>query len=304
MSYSVPNESGSVLSDVTLINDSMFISSGGTAVNTVVDDYAQMDVYSGGSAMQTALTGYDARINVYSGGLADGVTGTDSYNALIVYDGGTVKNAVLDNYGRVYVYAGGVISGLELLTAYGSCYGEISGLVMNNVNAWMNVYEGGTLYFDISEDLPNALPHMCKGGFLNRHALTIKPGTFMETIYGDSDIRVNSRHHQCICDVAENFEATGWCPDDVIEVIDERLNVNLTTNLIAYDWDEITKQYTTLQYGDTGDAVKALQRKLKELGYFTGSIGGNYLTITPTAVEDYQRANGLTVDGVATPDLR
>ena len=145
MSYSVPNESGSVLSDVTLINDSMFISSGGTAVNTVVDDYAQMDVYSGGSAMQTALTGYDARINVYSGGLADGVTGTDSYNALIVYDGGTVKNAVLDNYGRVYVYAGGVISGLELLTAYGSCYGEISGLVMNNVNAWMNVYEGGKL---------------------------------------------------------------------------------------------------------------------------------------------------------------
>ncbi len=86
----------------------------------------------------------------------------------------------------------------------------------------LNVYEGGTLYFDISEDLPKALPHMCKGGFLNRHALNIKPGSFMETIYGDSDIRVNSRHHQCICDVAENFEATGWCPDEVIEVIESR----------------------------------------------------------------------------------
>ena len=37
---------------------------------------------------------------------------------------------------------------------------------------------------------------------------------------------------------------------DVIEVIDERLNVNITTNLIAYDWDEITKQYTSLQFGN------------------------------------------------------
>ena len=86
----------------------------------------------------------------------------------------------------------------------------------------LNVYEGGSLYFDISEDLPKALPHMCKGGFLNRHALNIKPGSFMETIYGDSDIRVNSRHHQCICDVADKFEVTGWCPDYDIEVIESR----------------------------------------------------------------------------------
>ena len=87
----------------------------------------------------------------------------------------------------------------------------------------LNVYEGGSLYFDISEDIPNAMPHMCKGGFLNRHALNITPGSFMETIYGDSDIRVNSRHHQCICDVADNFEVTGRCPgDNVIEVIESR----------------------------------------------------------------------------------
>ena len=86
----------------------------------------------------------------------------------------------------------------------------------------LNVYEGGSLYFDISDDIPKALPHMCKGGLLNRHALTIEPGSFMETIYGDSDVRVNSRHHQCICDVADNFEVTGRCPDGVIEVIESR----------------------------------------------------------------------------------
>ncbi|MBQ8954471.1 MAG: peptidoglycan-binding protein, partial [Clostridia bacterium] len=62
--------------------------------------------------------------------------------------------------------------------------------------------------------------------------------------------------------------------------------------------------YTTLKYGDTGEAVKALQRKLKELGYFTGNIGGNYLTLTQSAVEAYQQANGLTVDGIATSQLQ
>lgn len=86
----------------------------------------------------------------------------------------------------------------------------------------LNVFHGGTLYFDISEDLPNALPHMVKDLFLNRHAMTIEMGTFMETIYGDGDIRVNSRHHQCVCEVAPGFRATGWCPDGVIEVIESQ----------------------------------------------------------------------------------
>ena len=86
----------------------------------------------------------------------------------------------------------------------------------------LNVYEGGTLYYDISEDLPDAMPHMCKNSLLNRHSLEIKMGTFMETIYGEGDIRVNSRHHQCICDVAMNFDVTGWSPDGVIEVIESK----------------------------------------------------------------------------------
>ncbi len=84
----------------------------------------------------------------------------------------------------------------------------------------LNVYEGGSLYFDIEEDVPNAIPHMGKEMFLHRHAMQIEMGTFMETIYGDGEIRVNSRHHQAICDVAPGFKATGRCPDGIIEVIE------------------------------------------------------------------------------------
>ncbi|MBR0464485.1 MAG: SpoIID/LytB domain-containing protein [Clostridia bacterium] len=62
--------------------------------------------------------------------------------------------------------------------------------------------------------------------------------------------------------------------------------------------------YQTLRYGDTGESVKALQRRLKQMGYFTGEIGGNYLTLTETAVKAWQRANGLAQDGVATPEIQ
>ncbi len=54
-----------------------------------------------------------------------------------------------------------------------------------------------------------------------------------------------------------------------------------------------------LKYGDTGEAVKALQTRLKELGYFNGSIGGNFGTITRDAVKAFQSAAGLTNDGMA-----
>jgi len=62
--------------------------------------------------------------------------------------------------------------------------------------------------------------------------------------------------------------------------------------------------YSTLSNGSTGDEVKALQRRLKELGYFEENIGGNYLINTETAVQLFQAQMGYTPDGVATPDLQ
>lgn len=56
---------------------------------------------------------------------------------------------------------------------------------------------------------------------------------------------------------------------------------------------------TLLKYGDVGDAVVQLQTRLKELGYFTGSIGGNFGSITRDAVKAFQTAANLTADGIA-----
>ena len=45
----------------------------------------------------------------------------------------------------------------------------------------------------------------------------------------------------------------------------------------------------TYKYGCKGEDVKEIQRRLKTLGYFSGTIGGNYLTKTETAVKAFQK---------------
>lgn len=55
----------------------------------------------------------------------------------------------------------------------------------------------------------------------------------------------------------------------------------------------------TLNVGMSGDDVKSLQGRLKELGYYTGAVDGKFGSGTVAAVLAFQRAYGLTADGVA-----
>ena len=53
-----------------------------------------------------------------------------------------------------------------------------------------------------------------------------------------------------------------------------------------------------VQYGDKGEAVTKIQERLKELGYFTGTVGGNYLDLTKAAVAAFQDAADLSTTGI------
>ena len=57
--------------------------------------------------------------------------------------------------------------------------------------------------------------------------------------------------------------------------------------------------FRTLKTGVTGEDVYWLQCRLKELGYYAGTITGGYYAGTTAAVKAYQRDNGLKVDGIA-----
>ena len=53
------------------------------------------------------------------------------------------------------------------------------------------------------------------------------------------------------------------------------------------------------KYGSRGDEVRQIQTKLKNWGYYSGSVDGIYGSATLSAVKSFQKKNGLTVDGIA-----
>jgi len=59
------------------------------------------------------------------------------------------------------------------------------------------------------------------------------------------------------------------------------------------------KPSSTLKTGSEGSDVKRLQQRLKDLGYYTGSVDGKFGQGTEQAVRDFQAAHKLTVDGKA-----
>lgn len=58
-------------------------------------------------------------------------------------------------------------------------------------------------------------------------------------------------------------------------------------------------RYAALTVGDKGENVRKMQQKLKALGYLDGKVDGQYGQQTRKAVAQFQKNNGLDVDGVA-----
>ncbi|HYH31937.1 MAG TPA: L,D-transpeptidase family protein [Pseudonocardia sp.] len=60
----------------------------------------------------------------------------------------------------------------------------------------------------------------------------------------------------------------------------------------------------SLRLGDEGPRVLEIQQRLSELGYWLGEVDGYYGQLTRQAVMAFQKAEGLTRDGVAGPVTR
>jgi peptidoglycan hydrolase-like protein with peptidoglycan-binding domain len=68
--------------------------------------------------------------------------------------------------------------------------------------------------------------------------------------------------------------------------------------------DELTPKpapdlYTAYEKGSKGDGVKAIQARLIELKYLSGTADGSYGNMTVQAVTDYQKVEGLKPTGIA-----
>jgi|SRR5579872_5389013 len=111
----------------------------------------------------------------------------------------------------------------------------------------LNVACGGTLYQDVTSQVPSAMKHdyfptrekPCRK-FL-AHDIVVKPNSRLGRILGNDVVQVNSMHHQAIKDLAPNLTPTAHAADGIIEAVestDERY-------LIAVQWhpEELTESH-------------------------------------------------------------
>jgi len=87
----------------------------------------------------------------------------------------------------------------------------------------LNVAAGGSLYQDIASQVPGSLKHDC---WLDHprdylaHQVTVSSDSQLASILGQSQVDVNSMHHQAVKDLAPRFRVVAQAPDGLIEAIE------------------------------------------------------------------------------------
>ncbi len=78
------------------------------------------------------------------------------------------------------------------------------------------------------------------------------------------------------------------------------LSLTLTLMILAV-FAAVDASAATYRYGSSGDAVKAIQRVLRDEGFYSYTVDGIYGSRTVSAVKAFQQSCGLTVDGICGP---
>lgn len=85
----------------------------------------------------------------------------------------------------------------------------------------VNVACGGSLYQDISAQVPGALDHRQKTTAVHvAHSVTVAPQSLLNKVIAKSKLMVNSSHHQSVKTVAPSLKASAVAPDGIIEAIE------------------------------------------------------------------------------------
>lgn len=87
----------------------------------------------------------------------------------------------------------------------------------------MNVVFGGTLYQDIPTQVKdNFVKHYQKAPrYLGTHSVSIEKGSLLhKQMAGQTEVRVNTYHHQSVKDVAPGFKVTAYSKDGIVEAIE------------------------------------------------------------------------------------
>jgi gamma-glutamyl-gamma-aminobutyrate hydrolase PuuD len=84
----------------------------------------------------------------------------------------------------------------------------------------LNTTHGGTLFFDLTREQPEALQHRCPPEPGLRHAINVIPDTQLAGLYGEGEVVVNSEHRRAVQRVARGFRASANALDGIVEAIE------------------------------------------------------------------------------------
>jgi putative glutamine amidotransferase len=85
----------------------------------------------------------------------------------------------------------------------------------------LNVALGGTLYQDISSQVPESICHTPKADkAVNTHTVRIAAGSRLHKLFGKREVWVNGKHHQSVKDVAAGLVVSARARDGVIEAVE------------------------------------------------------------------------------------
>lgn len=96
---------------------------------------------------------------------------------------------------------------------------------------------------------------------------------------------------------ANGLTPTGETDTATLHLLDSGMGITCHQYLVSLRMEY--EDAPLLQSGSAGEAVGNLQRKLRELGYFTGECDGMFGDATLAAVMMFQMANGLNETGTA-----
>lgn len=78
--------------------------------------------------------------------------------------------------------------------------------------------------------------------------------------------------------------------------------VIICLSVVIYNTDNYGDTQVTLSsFGSRGEEVRQIQKKLKSLGFYSGTVDGIYGTRTKNAVIAFQKSCGIKADGIAGP---
>lgn len=77
--------------------------------------------------------------------------------------------------------------------------------------------------------------------------------------------------------------------------------LNIVIIVAAYNSFNMETYDVLSKIGSSGEEVTKIQQALKDRGYFNADVTGYFGSITENAVKNFQRDNGLDVDGIVGP---